>query len=268
MSINTGLMNEPLIRNHDWLRLWSSITQSLDSTSVKGYWARQHHTARYRQGAEVSKSGWWPNWGRSRGPLPGHLPTWQEDAEKLGAGARGITEKASSHGNPTARHRAPNPDQLIPPPPPRPRSQTQDPPALRHLRLWSRLNPAPQACCRCPTSGNQLSRRPALTFRLPPRRHCACADITSAWGKAPRRSLLRAPSAHAAIWEVVSGDGVQSPLGLGEFLCLGAPAAACGVRRAEEVRWRSCVPVCLRAGGAVFPCVHGRKVAEEMAING
>lgn len=149
----------------------------------------------------------------------------------------------------------PRPPPDLIPPPPRPRSQTQDPPAPRHLHLWSRLNPAPRACCRSTTSGNQLARTPALTFRRPPRRHCACADITSAWGKALRRFLARAWSAHAAVGEVVWGDGVPVPLRLGEFLCLGAPAAACTLRR-------RC------AGGALSLCVCGRRLAEEMAING
>lgn len=126
---------------------------------------------------------------------------------------------------------APNPDRVIPPPP-RPRSQTPAPPAPRHLRLWSRLNPAPPACRRSTTSGNQLARRPALACQRPPRRRCACANVTSGWGPAPRRSLPRARSAHAAIWEAPSGDRVagRTGRGFGESLCLGSPAAVCAVR--------------------------------------
>lgn len=125
----------------------------------------------------------------------GHSPGWQQDAAELGAGARGITGKGGSHGYPTARRRAPNPERLIPPPP-RPRSQTQDAPARRHLRLWSRSTPAPRACCRSATSGKQLARSPALTFRRPPRRHCACAsDITSAWGGTCGSPSPRSPPA-------------------------------------------------------------------------
>lgn len=55
------------------------------------------------------------------------------------------------------------------PPPPRLRSQTRAPREPRHLRLWSRLNPAPQACCRRRyfRKPARQSDRPVLLCDLP-----------------------------------------------------------------------------------------------------